>query len=414
MFDKNFKRNRIIFYSIIIVFFSVSLSYYTFKYWEVPSIELQSSAMQTIKNFSSGKGYFGNISDYDFNFYIHRYPVQVLIPSALIYLSPDNLGIVYLIKNILFLSLFLFSLSRVIKKHFNISVFSLITLTAILINPFFISVFANLSTEESFSITIFSILFSYLFFKENVIKFYHLLTFFILILIIVSLKSSYIFISFLLPIMFFVRYDNKKVLTTGLSAVLIGALAIGSWSAMKTGSFKIGSSYDWFNFYKGNNILTDSYYIGDLDKLPNQYLEGSFKNEWEWSDKYKELSIEFINENPFKFVKLVFKKMYVFFIDFFPVNKSSSVSKYIFYAVSILLTKIIFYIHFIGFFKTSFESQQNRSSKALFVVLSIFIFFYSAPYLLGFAYIRHFMPLAIVAFYLSVLNDEREFSVNKI
>lgn len=399
--------NKHIFYSIVFLFLALSLTYFTVKFWNVPAEFVPSSAFDVIPNVVKGNGYYGNLPGYDFNFYTHRFPVQVFIPALLINIFPHNLGLIFFFKNLIFAALLLYSVMRVVKNREVFSNNSLLTLALVFLNPYFILTFSTIAVEEAYSITFFSLIFSFFVFKEADLNRNKLIMFALFMFLFALLKSSYLLLAGIIPILFWQRYKDKRLIIYGTTGVILAFILWGGWVYYSTSKVSLSSSYNWFNFFKGNSEYSDAYYIGDLDKIPNQFLYGDFEDEWEWSDAYKEASLNFVYNNPLVIAKLFLKKVFVFFLNIVPVT-ADSVYKILIYGLTLLLLRLVFYLNVMQFVRTSVKRKPAQHDKFLLVALVLIVIFYSVPYLIGFAYIRHFLPLSILAVFLSLKSQENK------
>jgi len=184
---------------------------------------------------------------------------------------------------------------------------------------------------------------------------------------------------------------------SGVTAALIIVLIMnGTWS----GRWTTASSLDWYNIYKGNAPQTKVYYAASaLDQMP---IDVPFRptSEWEFSEGFKRLALDFVSQHPAAFLELAGLKAYNLFlrVDFSPTDQNFA--RRLPLRVLWLLGNLLFRALFLSALALAVRDllrERKRPRSKSFVGAATFLLFviaYAAPYVVGFAYLRHAVVLA--------------------
>jgi hypothetical protein len=204
------------------------------------------------------------------------------------------------------------------------------------------------------------------------------------------------------------RSTKAMFLIVGLAPLL----GWGLYCLAVTGEFRIGSSYDGENLFRGSN---DAAYLiyppGNLDRIFRDtriVIEGTaidlpprphppvFDNEWRRSDWYAMLALRWIEDNPLKFVEMTARKFFVMFgeIRSTPLNCDGD-SRYSPYYLAGIPWMIFARLIFLRNIMVSLGPLRRHLDQRVLVALVGLCAFYSVPYLVGFAYERHVAPLVL-------------------
>lgn len=339
----------------------------------------------------------------------HRFPFVPLFLYSISFISL-KLSVVLFLKNVIVGFILAFVFKNILIK--NLNHFTVLSIFLVLVTPQFILHGFNIDYEEPY-VTVVVALVSYflLFHKKEEIntKFStESLIFGLINILLFSIKSSLTYLCLFLPVLYFIRYRERRSLIIQYLVLFIFIIMWSSFNYINSGRFTISSSWNSWNLYKGNNQYTLQYYpkynLDILDQKGMIEAPLSLTNEWVLDDYYKTGVKAFILNNPIIFLKSVFVKAATFFFEIRPFGleyggfRYDSPLKYV-GTFFMLLHRLLFLLTLvISIFFIKSKVKELRSLSILFLG---FIFFYSGPFLLGFAYERHYVPLFLpVVFFL--------------
>lgn len=208
-----------------------------------------------------------------------------------------------------------------------------------------------------------------------------------------------------------------------LSALFVFFLATtlffwGEHNRRCSGSYKLMSSFDGQNFYKGNYPSTLDFYpresIGVLDCVP--LLTTAVSNEWEYDFGCKRQAVNFICSRPLDFLKLSALKFWVMFgeVRCVPMAPEKQGAERVIEWVN-RLHMLIFRLVFWGCVvvairdlarKKGMDAADNTRRRVIGACFLLVIAMYGAPYIVGWAGQRHVMPMVLptFAYFLYLLN----------
>ena len=239
------------------------------------------------------------------------------------------------------------------------------------------------------------------------------------------MKSSMLYLSLAFGLAFGLHTRRWRVLGLFLGLTLLAALLWGMLNLQHSGRFTVGSSYDGINFYKGNNPLAASMYPPyNLDAIPLDDLQKTAPtplNEWTLNKHATTQAIQFIQTHSLDALQLFIGRL---FIVFFEVRRTPIWPGEEQIAAPIQWVGILYMLAFrVAFFgvigyaavslarRRRFLAKDARKELWLFICFLALVLMYTGPYLAGFAYERHVLPLIIptIAYALWLLDRRQIF-----
>lgn len=215
-------------------------------------------------------------------------------------------------------------------------------------------------------------------------------------------KSSMLPLSCVFAILFWVASRRNLVGIAFITAALVAPLCWGMHNIARTGHFAITSSADGWNGYKGNNSLTHTLYpqqsLDLLDILNLIPAPPSIHDEWSYDAYYRSKMFEFIKEHPGEVLRLDLRKAQVFFLAVgtspgHPRLSGFQAWMYRANAVYMVMFRAVMVAALFLAFRTVLRGAKGtRLAAAGFLAVT---FCYAGPYVIGFAYQRHVMPLVL-------------------
>lgn len=330
---------------------------------------------------------------------MHRYP---LIPYFLyiIHFVTTNAFIALVIKNFFTGLIFSYATFRAYSIWGKNAV---ILLSIVFFSPQFLIHAFNIYHEEAFVSALLALISILLCTPANEKKIVpDDILFSIACIMFIFTKSSSIYLALFLPVLWFIQRKSYPALWFSGGAIASAFLTIALYSFILNGTFTLESSLNGVNIYKGNNSKTLELYpyltLDILDKTdPVITTPGTFANEWEYNRFYKNKASTYIVHHPGQFLKGVLIKTWALFFSIRPIGVSPERDKKngILLSADLLITilqrSLFCMMSLIGFVLLFFSAQLKQKTTALVVLL--FIFLYSGPFLIGFGYMRHYVPL---------------------
>jgi hypothetical protein len=219
-------------------------------------------------------------------------------------------------------------------------------------------------------------------------------------------KSSMVPISIVFGAMLCYFHRTRR-LPTYVASTIVGAfLILSTFHLIYSGRFTPESSWDWWNAYKGNNAQTEIYYVNfRLDAIRIE-TNRHFANEWEFADDFKRRTLAFMKENPAQELRLFQMKVWTLLtrLDIHSSSKwagfeATTWFKAIWYGGLLILRLLTGagLITALGAVVRILYSGHYRDNARFALSAAYLIIFAGSvgPYLVGFGYIRHLMPLLI-------------------
>ena len=351
----------------------------------------------------------------------HRMPFVPFFLAFLALFSHQSL-FALIIKNMLFFSLTAIAILNVTKhttekKHNVIILFFVAYLCCF---PHYMLYATMVDYEEGYLIHLFALLFIGLsFFNEpqKLPSTFRCCLFAVTNTIIYLTKSSMLPSSLFMCLAFFLRFNrSKKVFGIMIGVLLFGIVGWGTTNLVNSGTFSISSSWNGENFYKGNNKYALSFYpknnLDNLHALKLLVLPESYDNEWQANRALADKALTYLKKNPADAIKLLLKKTWVCFFDIrkLPIHyiiedkNYKSASNPLINRVSafgMLLFRLLF---FLSLYHTvvNFRLWITKKKYTQIIITLCFwgwVIMYTLPYIVGFVYTRHVVPLIIPTFY---------------
>ena len=392
-----------IFFVLIILFINFYFSYsYILKFPDIVNAEnkiilknLGFNFGQILANLQINEGL--KAIYFDTEYYVSRMPLLPLTLNFLYNHISENFYVIFLIKNLFFLSI-IFLLLCNFNKNVKTS-FLIISLLLFFYNPH------NLITSLSFN------------FEEGLLNYLLIILFlsvlsnlkykFILISLTISLifflKSSMIFLCTFLSIFFiFSSFKKNKYFYLPLLFLIISNLVWGIYSFKKTGVFAYGTNLASYNAFTLNHAYNDKFnslYPSISPDVLTKEIEAKLpsninKNEWEIDRFYFKDSIKYLKSNPKDVLIGVLKKFQVVFFYIYKDSQFKNIDQK--EKSEIRFSNIpnkIFFIVFLVIILRNF--YLFRDTKSLFFILATCFYFF--PYFVGFIYTRHCTSFYMIA-----------------
>jgi hypothetical protein len=331
-------------------------------------------------------------------FSAHRLPFVPYFLVASYYLFSNNLFLITLFKNIIFLTLLIAPLYYV-YSYSNLKKATLLLFLFVLTFPRWILHFFQINTEEPYIIPFLAFFFAYLIFKSDQ-KLYFI--FFIISCCgLLFSKNSLLYVILFAPFLVWIQYKHYTKTAITVIATIAGIICLAYFNYTVSGKFTTGSSWEGWNLYKGNNPYVLTMYPNEsLDLLDERKLipvHGmSFKSEWEYSDHLKSIAVNFIKDNPIHFLKLTLLKTWLFFIV--PYSPPCCTPGGILTVINNIYL-IIFRILFWGCISFSIYSLYKGRNRSFifkpFICFTIPVLLFGGFYIIGFVYERHITPIIL-------------------
>lgn len=339
----------------------------------------------------------------------HRMPFVPFFLAALV-LIYNNVLFVSIAKNLILSSLIFICIYSTLQQNRNNRYLILGSYIFALSFPPFILQNFTLYAEEAYLIPFVAILFNYLLLNKGAVSTKILILLSAINALLFLTKTSMIPVCILFCFFYYIITRNRRVLAAFICSLAIALVSWGLFNLYSSGRFTIFSSYSGFTFYAGNNEFTPAVYadpdIETLDVLIDKiYCPVRLPDEWAYDRYYTEKAVKFIRDNPLIASKLFARRFYTFFIR--TTNRIDSPEKLPFAkaveyagAFYMLLFRLIFAFSFFhalaricrGGFKNMFGQDEESTIALLYLG---FIFFYSLPYIVASAYMRHVVPIII-------------------
>jgi hypothetical protein len=225
----------------------------------------------------------------------------------------------------------------------------------------------------------------------------------------VMTKASLLACTVTAGILAIVQFKRPLLRWAPLVGVLVALLGWGlfTWSISgRPALLHHMSSWNGWAGYKGNNPYTIEYYPEiDLDMLDQEgklLPEEPGTDEWQRHDRYLDRTWKFISGNPGTFCRLMVRKAVVLFLDVRPnQHHTANVARHgesdlaWLQVVSMVMNRILI-LGALGHGLWSLTRGRHQRHP-LALTLLLFTATYAAPYVIGFAYYRHAVPLVPVA-----------------
>ena len=346
-----------------------------------------------MENLVNKNEYF--LSYLDQKIYLAKMPlIPFFLDTILSYTTKSFLGIL-IIKNFISISLVLFFL----KKYFKKNILVLISLIILFYNPYNTLTMVRLIPEESFT----SIFLLILFLSLSLYKKPNFILIGILITLIYLTKASMLFFCYFLSIFLILIYKSKESFLPFI-LVFCAYLLWASNGYYKTGKFispfsissisglTLSAAYDE-NFLKiypkqPPDILLDEIIKKNKDKIFKS------RDEHELDKIFKDEVLNKIISDKDFLIKSFLRKLYFLLINIKFDSQSLSSENYNNIRFTEIPNKIFFNISLLLLIANVIKHKKFGREDYYYI---IFIIFYLLPYMIGFLYTRHLVPLYIIS-----------------
>lgn len=399
---KYIENNKFFFLFVNTLFIFLNIIYYLSFVSKYPNYlindqELNINALSHIYNdiifniLNEGK-YYSNLSGIPVDFYAARLPFVPFFLVFLIIIFKNNFFLILLFKNIFLFSFMLFIAKITLKKNIKIFLFIIV----IFLIPFNLINFLMLIPEEGYInyliASLFLLLFSDTKYKEKYISLILVLLFFI--------KGSLCFFLYSIAIYFFFYEKKKLPLISLIACYLIWASYVFIKTERIISPISLVSIGGLTLIFSNNDRFNDIYPLQSPDDLSDYIFEkhGSqllnFTNEVQVDEYFKEKNIDYIINNKISVAYAFLKKLYVVFFllekdgqhlnspDFGKIRYSNIFNHLILFIVFYLIIKNIIY-----------KKTLSKNDFQFLIFFSSYLF----PFMIGFVYTRHLVPIFIVS-----------------
>ncbi len=280
------------------------------------------------------------------------------------------------------------------------------------LNPSLMSQMAGIETEEAYAIPMLAVLTGLWLDRATLRARWAQALALALIVSLLLIKSSYVFGCLTLVACLAKAVPRPRdFLAVGLTLAVSVILGLGAFAKVESGRFATQSSIDWWNARKGNSDTTDTFlHRSQLDFLrlppvPPSATEG----EWAFDDHYKRETLAFWAADPWRFVRMTARRAFEYFVrvDFVSGNSSGAIAGLLWLTANVLLR--VFLLGSLAAAALAWvrpSVAQPPGTRPLAAGWIVLVGAFAAPHMLGFAYLRHVVMLAIpAAFVLARLLD---------
>lgn len=209
-----------------------------------------------------------------------------------------------------------------------------------------------------------------------------------------------------------------------ISAAIAMCLPPLLWGAVLdhvTGRFALGTSIDGLNLLEGNNPATLDFYprytvdmiIGDgpveldgrtverlkLREFDPRFVRDSWIDEWQQDDAFRNAAIAWAAGHISEELRLVAEKLWVFFFDIrnSPIVPGSNKPRALALALGMAWMASMRVVMWTAFAVAVLAARRGTTLRLAGICLFAFIASYAAPYIVGFGFERHVVPIVLPA-----------------
>lgn len=229
-------------------------------------------------------------------------------------------------------------------------------------------------------------------------------------------KSSALPLALVLAMLFAVREwrdGSRKAALWPAGAVLVSVLAWTLHNGLVTDRFSPGTSLDGYNFWKGNNsAVLDVYPAHSLDELVSEgklEMPDAPMSEWSFDDYAWGHGWAFVRRHPLQAMWMDAYKMRAYFLDLHESMRGKAERSTIGRVKALVQTPTMaatraFFLIAVAWavrqvarcFRAGGDGKPRHGGADLAAIAFLLLVVFAAmPCILGFAYVRHFMPLVL-------------------
>ena len=318
-------------------------------------------------------------------------PVAIALVSEI---SP-RFGLYFVLKNLVCWSLWIGGLLRLRKYYAIPDKWVLLAAAIVILNPHNSSIANHAEVEEGYLISMLGLLYALLLTVVKTVDFAKIA---ILIALIYLTKSSMFLICAATVVWVAIVEWRRSRLRSALPAVGLGiaALAWGAYIFFMTGVFAIGaneSSYNGWNYYKGNNpYALEMYPRVPLDLLDDNNLlmpTGPVHNEWELSDAQFALGPKFSRAHTGMVLRMDLKKLYVICCDLGESPEQLQGHTRPLIILSNLVNHGSFAVCLVWIGIRAWKRKLGRAELLALLLVAAYL----PPYIAGWVYMRQMVPI---------------------
>lgn len=378
---------------------------------------------EVIENLIVDKAYFFTHGYYglEINYSLGRLPLIPLFLTLIIKFLSSNYLLILVIKNTTFFLILFYIVNKIFDKNY----FLFISFILFTYNPHNIFTSLSLSPEEGYT----SYLILGLFLLSSKIKNLNDIFFISILLFLIFLtKASMVYLCYSVSFFLIFSLKNRFKLIYSMLPMFFVLLAYLLWASFgyhKTQKFISPLSISTMSgstlIVSSNKEFGNLYHLATPDPLEpamwlkhkdNLYDGNTEKDEFEINEYFINESKNYIIENKIDFTLVTLKKLHVIFTNLKKDAQPTISRDYNKLRYSNIPNKLILMICFYFIIKNIFN-KNLKDNDIMFLILSISFLF---PYLIGWVYTRHVVPLYLVShFYLLIKfkdNFEKFFSKN--
>ncbi len=354
-------------------------------------------------------------------YYLFKSPLLAIILSYTAKIS-RNIYFIFIFKNIITFSILFISLFVSMRLNFKLYVF-LFILIAFIANPYNTHVSLNIFFEDNLIALLLPSLFVLLICDDKR-RFYiiSLILFFLYLT-----KSSMLFLTLILPLIFFILERDKKILRSlPILGVIVAVLLWGLFGYNKTGRFPFASSIITSNSEALHNVVLnkkflDYYPYKSVDLIPNDNkIPKNLNTEWEVFDYYNVKNQKYLRDNYNLYlqgipIKIKFIMFNIYKESTFP-NKDNKFNNELMF--SYLVNKFIFNLAIILFVIRLYLLVKNKKNFSKMYDFKIDIYFFLIlllsllPHIIAWATAKHLVAAQQVCLIYLIFNFFKKFNQN--
>jgi hypothetical protein len=325
-----------------------------------------------------------------------RMPIVPFLGAASYWVSP-KIAVFLVLKNLIFWSLWICALFLLKRRYRIPDKWALVTVLLLLLAPYDVSIAGWVDAEEGFLFSLIALLFSLLLTLEGPLS---AAAAGLVMATIYLTKSSMLPLCVTVSIWIVAKYWwNPRIALVPLIGLGLAIFGWGIYVQEVSGVFAFGtdeSSWNGWNFYKGNNPHAYSIYprisLDQLDSDSEAHRLLPFvpvRNEWELSHAQAALALRYIRENPGGVLKMDLKKLFVACCDL----KESPEKDRGHTRVGIITSGLVNHLALASVFLLVIANVRRRQASQAEILAVLLTAAYLLPYFAGFLYMRHMAPI---------------------
>lgn len=340
-------------------------------------------------------------------FSAHRLPFIPYFLLGLKSMVGDDLRWVALAKCLLFGGLLIAAVNLVLRSA-RAPLWAVLLLLGLgLTMPRWVLNFFEVGLEEGYNIPALALLFALLWFDDPTgrARLSWVLAVGGLLVLLLFLKSSMIYWCLAVPALVGLRRRRWREAAALFLMVAVGLYGLAAFNARHSGRFTIGSSWEGWNLYKGNNEhaleLYPPYSLDLLDYEGKVAADRPLADEWDHNAYFKQRAVAFIRAHPGEFLELALRKAWIFYGE---VRASGLAQRgesryarpeYLLQIPWMVAFRVMLWAAILLALRTLGRQPWRSDAAVVALTYLAFLALYSAFHVIGFAYERHVMPVVM-------------------